>query len=203
MKKIVLLLLLLITFSSCNSTKNIVATKSKTTENGSSPVKYTANPNHSIESNIIDLTAVDLTPIDLNITTEIPKATNTQANRIVDFAFAFDGVRYKRGGTTKEGMDCSGLVVTTFDSENISLPRVSRDIALTGNSIELNQVSKGDLLFFATRKNSRIISHVGIVTTARDGFVEFIHASTSSGVIVSNMAEKYWYYAFIQARRII
>ena len=203
MKKIALILLLLIIFSSCNSSKNIVTTKSKTTENESRLIKFTLKPIYSTEPNIIDLTAIDLTPIDLNITTEIPQVTDTQANRIVDYAFAFDGVRYKRGGTTREGMDCSGLVVTTFDSENISLPRASRDIALTGNSIALEQVSKGDLLFFATRKNSRTVSHVGIVTTARDGFVEFIHSSTSNGVIVSNMAEKYWYFAFIEARRVI
>ncbi|MGC1631798.1 MAG: C40 family peptidase [Gelidibacter sp.] len=203
MKKIALLLLLLITFSSCNSSKTFVTTNSKNTKTESYPIKLTANPTLSIETSIVDLTPVELAPIDLTIINEIPKAIETRANRIVEYAFAFDGVRYKRGGTTKEGMDCSGLVVTTFDSENISLPRVSREIARTGNSIELNQVSKGDLLFFATRKNSRTISHVGIVTTVKDGLVEFIHASTSSGVIVSNLAEKYWNYAFIQARRVI
>lgn len=203
MKKIVLFLLLLITFSSCNSSKTVVTTKSKTSPTEPTSTKLTANPTLSIEPSLIDLTAVDVAPIDISIKKDIPLTTELKANRIVDYAFAFDGVRYKRGGTTKEGMDCSGLVVTTFDSENISLPRVSRDIALTGNSIDLNQVSKGDLLFFATHKNSRTISHVGIVTTARDGFVEFIHASTSNGVIVSNLAEKYWYYAFIKARRVI
>lgn len=203
MKKIALLLLLVITFSSCKSSEKVVTTKSKTTKVESNSIKLTSNPTVSIEPNTIYLTTVDLTPIELNIITKTKKATDTQAKRIVDYAFAFDGVRYKRGGTTKEGMDCSGLVVTAFDSENISLPRISRDIALTGDSIDLKQVSKGDLLFFATRRNSRTISHVGIVTTAREGFVEFIHASTSNGVIVSNMAEKYWYFAFIQARRVI
>ncbi|MBO3099636.1 C40 family peptidase [Gelidibacter pelagius] len=203
MKKIVLLLLLFITFSSCNSTKDIVVTKSQVAQLKSKPVKPTSNPILPIDINGIELTPVDLKPLSLNIKSALPKTINTKANRIVDYAFAFDGVRYKRGGTTIDGMDCSGLVVTTFDSENISLPRVSRDMARTGNLIDLKQVSKGDLLFFATRKNSKTISHVGIVTTARDGFVEFIHASTNHGVIVSNMAEKYWYFAFVQARRVI
>ncbi len=203
MKKIVPLLLLLITLSSCNSSKMIVTTKPNTTKSELNPIELASLPALSIESNTVDLTPVDLTPIDLNFKKDFPKSTDIQALRIVDYAYAFDGVRYKRGGTSKEGMDCSGLVVTSFDSENISLPRVSRDIALTGNSIKLTEVSTGDLLFFATRKNSRTISHVGIVTTARDGFVEFIHASTSAGVIVSNLAEKYWNYAFIQARRVI
>ena len=213
MNKIAILLLLVITLSSCKSSQKIVTYESKTTVNDSNSIKTSSKSATPIDSKTIDLATVNLTPIDLStiellntdLTTlaEIPKPIETQANRLIDYAFAFDGVRYKRGGTTLEGMDCSGLVVTTFDSENISLPRVSRDIALTGNSIDLTQVIKGDLLFFATRRNSRTISHVGIVTAAKEGFVEFIHASTSSGVIVSNMAEKYWNHAFIKARRVI
>ena len=203
MKKIAVLLILVITFSGCKSSQKTLAATPKTIIVASNPIQPTSNSSISIEPNTIDLATIDLTTIDLETLLKPLQINDSQANRIIDYAFAFDGVRYKRGGTTMEGMDCSGLVVTAFDSENISLPRVSRDIALTGNSIDLNHVTKGDLLFFATRKNSRTISHVGIVTTARDGFVEFIHASTSNGVIVSNMAEKYWYFAFIQARRVL
>ena len=203
MKKIATLLLLAITFCSCSTSQKIVTTKSHTISLESNLKKGTSNFSLNIEPILSDLNAVDLKPINLNIFKEIPITINTQANRIVDYAFAFDGVKYKRGGTTIEGMDCSGLVVTAFDRENISLPRISRDIARTGSPIDLKKVNKGDLLFFATRKNSRTISHVGIVTKARDGFVEFIHASTSNGVIVSNLAERYWHVAFIQARRII
>ncbi|HXJ98432.1 MAG TPA: C40 family peptidase [Gelidibacter sp.] len=203
MKKIALLLLLTITFSSCKSSMETMTSTSKTASRLGSKKSTDKFANNKIESLNSELTAVSLTPTHLNIISETPKIINTAADRIVDYAFAFDGVKYKRGGTTKDGMDCSGLVVTTFDSENIALPRVSRDIARTGSSIDLKQVTKGDLLFFATRKNSRTISHVGIVTTVRDGFVEFIHASTTNGVIVSSMTEKYWHSAFIQARRII
>jgi len=203
MKKNVLILLLFIALSSCNAPKGMVMTKSKANRVETNQKTSTSNPIVSIETHSYELTPVDLTPIGLNIKSELPKIIDTKANRIVNYAFAFDGVKYKRGGTTKDGMDCSGLVVTTFDSENISLPRVSRDMALMGKSIELQEVSKGDLLFFATRKNSKTISHVGIVTTARDGYVEFIHASTKNGVIVSNLAEKYWYFTFVQARRVI
>lgn len=198
MKKIALLLLLAITFSSCKSSQQIAFTHSNTNKAQSHSIKPATSLDISIEAKTIDLM-----PFNLPTTGDIFMTGKTKVNRIVDYAFAFNGVTYKRGGTTKEGMDCSGLVVTSFDSENISLPRTSRDIARAGNSIDIKEVNKGDLLFFATRRNSRTISHVGIVTTARDGFVEFIHASTNNGVIVSNMAEKYWHFAFIQARRII
>ena len=100
-------------------------------------------------------------------------------------------------------MDCSGLVVTSFKKEQINLPRTARDLAKTGNWIDLKEVRVGDLLFFATKKNSRTVNHVGIVTASRVGHVEFIHASTSNGVIISNLAERYWYFAFVQARRIL
>lgn len=173
MKKIALLLLLMITFSSCKSSKRIVTTKSKTAK------------------------------IDSRSKQPTTTIYNPQADKIVDYALQFEGVKYKYGGTTRKGMDCSGLIVTSFDSEDIALPRSTGDLSSTGDWVDLKQVVKGDLLFFATRKNSRKVNHVGIVTSARDGFVEFIHSSTSRGVMISNMAEKYWYFAFVQARRVI
>ncbi len=128
---------------------------------------------------------------------------STAAKKVVENAKQFDGVRYKYGGTSKKGMDCSGLVYTSFNKENISVPRTTKDLAKTGEWIDLKEVQKGDLLFFATKKNSRNINHVGIVTDSRIGNVEFIHASTSNGVMVSNLAERYWYFAFVQARRVL
>lgn len=137
-------------------------------------------------------------------TKTISKApSNKSATNIIDYAKTFKGVRYKYGGTTKKGMDCSGLVVTAFKKEQINLPRTTRDLAKTGDWVDLKRVQEGDLLFFATKKNSRTVNHVGIVTTSRTGYVEFIHASTSKGVMISNLAERYWYLAYVQARRVL
>lgn len=125
------------------------------------------------------------------------------ANAIVKTAKSYRGTRYKYGGTTKAGMDCSGLIYTAYKKENITLPRVSSAMATSGNWVDVKKVKVGDLLFFATKKNSRKINHVGLVTSSRSGHVEFIHASSSKGVIISNLAEKYWYFAFVQARRLL
>ena len=57
------------------------------------------------------------------------------------------------------------------------------------------------LVFFATRKNSRKVNHVGIVTDVEDGNISFIHASSSRGVMISKVSERYWYLAYVQARR--
>lgn len=128
---------------------------------------------------------------------------NDLADKIVEHALEYDGVRYKYGGTTKKGIDCSGLIMTTFKKENISLPRTTSDLSKYGDWIDLKTVQKGDLLFFATRKNSRRVNHVGIVTEVDADDVEFIHASTSKGVMRSKLKERYWYFVFVQARRVL
>ncbi len=176
MNRILLVILLVFSLSACKSKKKVVTKKS----NSSKTVKPTKTDNSSSTINY-----------------------STVAKKVVDNAKKFDGVRYKYGGTTKKGMDCSGLVLTSFKQENISLPRTTKDLSQTGNWVDIKQVQKGDLLFFATKKNSRTINHVGIVTNSRVGNVEFIHASTSRGVMVSNLAERYWYFAFVQARRVL
>jgi probable lipoprotein NlpC len=137
--------------------------------------------------------------VKVNTTTKPTK----EAESIVNYAKTFDGTRYKYGGTTKRGMDCSGLIYTSFKKHNINLPRTTADLKSTGNWIDLKDVNVGDLVFFATKKNSRKVNHVGIVTRIRPGNVEFIHASSSKGVMISSLAERYWYFAFVQARRVL
>ena len=133
-------------------------------------------------------------------TTEKP---SEEAETIVKFAKTFDGTRYKYGGTTKRGMDCSGLIYTSYKKYNVNLPRTTSGLQATGSWIDVKEVNIGDLLFFATKKNSRKVNHVGIVTNVRTGNIEFIHASSSRGVMISSLAEKYWYFSFVQARRIL
>lgn len=133
----------------------------------------------------------------------ISTSEHPKANNIVDYAMQFEGVKYKYGGTTKRGMDCSGLIQTSYKSENVMLPRTTKDLSKIGEWIDLKEVKKGDLLFFATKKNSRKVNHVGIVTYANKDEVEFIHASTSKGVMTSKLKQRYWYFAFVQARRIL
>jgi len=133
----------------------------------------------------------------------IESSNLSKADKIVDYAEQFEGVRYKYGGTTKRGMDCSGLIQTSYKSEAILLPRTTKDLSTSGDWIDLKKVQKGDLLFFATKKNSRKVNHVGIVTSVNKTDVKFIHASTSKGVMISKLKERYWYFAFVQARRIL
>ena len=136
-------------------------------------------------------------------TPAITKATSKEVKSIIDYAKTFEGTRYKYGGTSKRGMDCSGLVVTAFGKEDIALPRTTADLSKRGNWIDIKDIKAGDLVFFATKKNSRKVNHVGIVTKSRPGYVEFIHSTSSRGVITSKLSERYWYLAYVQARRVM
>lgn len=129
--------------------------------------------------------------------------TVSKADRIVANAKSFEGTKYKYGGTTTKGMDCSGLIYIAFKTENIFLPRVSREIAKKGNQIRLSDVKKGDLLFFRTKKKSGSINHVGLVVNTSRNNIEFIHSTTSKGVITSFLSESYWNNAFLEVRRIL
>ncbi|WP_296382231.1 C40 family peptidase [Winogradskyella sp.] len=137
------------------------------------------------------------------VTVNTTAKPSEEAKNIVKYAKTFDGTRYKYGGTTKRGMDCSGLIYTSFKKHNINIPRTTSDLKNAGSWIDIKEVNVGDLVFFATKKNSRRVNHVGIVTNVRTGNVEFIHASSSRGVMVSSLAERYWYFAFVQARRVL
>ena len=128
---------------------------------------------------------------------------SAEAESIVKYAKTFDGTRYKYGGTTKKGMDCSGLIYTSYKKYDVVLPRTTSGLKGTGEWVDLKAVNVGDLVFFATNKNSRKVNHVGIVTNVRTGNVEFLHASSSKGVMISSIAEKYWYFSFVQARRVL
>jgi len=100
-------------------------------------------------------------------------------------------------------MDCSGLVYETFKAFEIELPRISRHMATQGAKVSIDSVKTGDLLFFKTSNKLKTINHVGLVVTALPGNIEFIHSTTSLGVIISSLAERYWYYSFVEARRIL
>ncbi|MFH6603519.1 C40 family peptidase [Maribacter algicola] len=125
------------------------------------------------------------------------------ADKIINTALTYSGTRYKYGGTTKKGMDCSGLLYVSFGEHDIALPRISYQMAEEGRRIRINKVKKGDLLFFKTSKRKRRINHVGMVVAVEGDDIKFIHASTSRGVIVSSLREGYWNYAFVKATRVL
>ena len=106
------------------------------------------------------------------------------------------GTRYALGGMSKRGIDCSGLVQTTYREHlGIELPRTTEYQALVGKAIRRSDLRAGDLVFF---KTGRKLRHVGIYI--EDG--KFFHASTSKGVMISRLTDYYWRDKYWHARRV-
>jgi len=135
--------------------------------------------------------------------TIISNSKNTKADQIINTALSFSGVRYKFGGTTKKGMDCSGLLYVSFGEHDVQLPRTSFHMAEEGHRITVKNIEKGDLLFFKTTRGSKRINHVGMVVGTDNDEITFIHASTSRGVTVSSLRDGFWNQAFVKATRIL
>jgi len=175
----------LIFFSSCGTSKKKTTTKSKTYK-----VSVGGDPEPT-------------TPAPKRANPRVSEETLSKADAIINTALTFSGVRYKYGGTTKKGMDCSGLLYVSFAEHDIAIPRVSYVMANEGKRVKIKDVVKGDLLFFKTSRKGKRINHVGMVVSINNDEIKFIHASTSRGVTVSSLREGFWNYAFVKATRIL
>lgn len=115
-----------------------------------------------------------------------------QIKTIVDTAYSYLKVTYKSGGTTKAGVDCSGLVMMSYKSIGKNLPRTSAEMSNTGTEIkEIKEIKVGDLVFFDSN-NAGKINHVGMITFVSDVDIKFIHATLSAGVIENSLMSNYW-----------
>jgi cell wall-associated NlpC family hydrolase len=132
------------------------------------------------------------------------KNTSYLVEQIIKSASENIGAPYKSAGVTKSGFDCSGLVYSTFKQFDIKLPRSSVEQSKVGTDLgkNISKAKKGDLIFFKTNHRSQI-NHVGIVIETKEDELEFIHSSTSKGVIISSTKEPYYDRTFAQLNRIL
>lgn len=115
---------------------------------------------------------------------------------LFDFYDEWEGTPYRLGGTKKSGIDCSAFVQKAFvEAYQMSLPRTTRQQSKQGIEMSWSDAQQGDLVFFKTRRSTY---HVGIYL----GNKQFMHASTSKGVIISRIDNPYWASKFWQVRRV-
>jgi peptidoglycan DL-endopeptidase LytE len=132
-------------------------------------------------------------PVDLGKDLEL---TTNASKRLKKSAFSFLGTRYRFGGTSRSGLDCSSFVQHVFRDLDIQLPRTAREQFRTGETVTSYDLQKGDLVFFRTYAS--FPSHVGIYL----GDNKMIHASSRDHkVVISSMNTPYFRSRFIGAKR--
>lgn len=121
------------------------------------------------------------------------------SREIVREAERWIGTPYRYGGTERgRGTDCSGMVMTVFGKAGITLPRSSAEQQKYCKPVKKNDLRAGDLVFFTSSRSGSRVTHVGVYR----GNGEFIHASTSHGVIVSRLDENYYQKHYHSAGRV-
>jgi lipoprotein Spr len=129
---------------------------------------------------------------------DVPVQVSERAFRaMLDSIEEAKGVKYRFGGTTTDGFDCSGFVQYLYNrSFQMILPRTSTDLALLGPIIPRDRLQPGDLVFFAAGEE---ITHVGVYL----GGEKFAHASSTVGISVNALGEQYYSTHFAFGTRIV
>lgn len=123
-----------------------------------------------------------------------------QQKKIIDEAYTWLGTPYKYAASEKgQATDCSGMVMKVYETvTGEKLPRNSAKQAEYCIEKDSDDVATGDLVFFATGKDADKISHVGIIVDSEN----FIHASSSKGVVVSKFSNNYYKRTFKRFGRV-
>ena len=128
---------------------------------------------------------------------------NRFADSLVAFALELKGKPYRWGGKSLKGFDCSGFVSFIFEKFGHEMERSSRAQSSQGQEVELDNVQKGDLLFFTgTNPQQKRVGHVGIVISEPGQEIEFVHASSNGGVKVSDL-KGYYETRILLAKRLL
>ncbi|PHO08695.1 glycoside hydrolase [Malaciobacter canalis] len=133
----------------------------------------------------------------ISIEKEYEPQDNEIAKALLSQYSEWKGVKYRYGGNSKNGIDCSAFIQRTFQTKlNVKIPRTTYYQSRVGKKVSKKEAKVGDLVFFKTGKNSR---HVGIYLD--DG--RFIHVSRKKGVIISTLDNVYFKKHFWKIQRVL
>ncbi|MHC1699064.1 MAG: NlpC/P60 family protein [Geobacteraceae bacterium] len=160
---------------------------------------YTVRNTELFSNEEYERTLAELTDTDPEKTVDLGKGlelTTDASKRLKKTAFSFLGTRYRFGGTSRNGLDCSSFVQQVFRDLHIRLPRTAREQFHTGEPVTSYELQKGDLVFFRTYAS--FPSHVGIYL----GGNKMIHASSRDHkIVISSIDTPYFRSRFIGAKR--
>ena len=123
-------------------------------------------------------------------------AEEVKNTKMFEFIDDWYGTPYRLGGTTKKGVDCSAFSQFLFASVyGLGIPRTAKEQYNLTSRISRTQLNEGDMIFFNTRGG---VSHVGVYLQNN----KFVHASTSGGVMISDIFDEYWAKKFVGVGRL-
>jgi cell wall-associated NlpC family hydrolase len=178
--------------------KNEVRPEYKRIRTGSSTSSRQAGIFHTkdIATYSSSLELFSLSQFKYAIRLDVPVET-IQNKSLYELIDSWWGTPYRLGGTTQKGVDCSSFVQTIMLGVfAMQLPRTAREQKEMSSWIPLSDLKEGDLVFFNTRGS---VSHVGVYLHNN----KFVHASTSGGVMISDLNETYWSRKLLGAGRIL
>lgn len=123
-------------------------------------------------------------------------------SKVIQTARSYRGTPHVTGGVSRMGIDCSALMMVSFESAGFKIPRTASLQSQFGSAIPKNTVRPGDMVFFSDRKIGSGITHVGLVTEITPkGEVKFIHTSSRLGVTENLLSTEYFARTFVKATR--
>ncbi|UXX78333.1 C40 family peptidase [Reichenbachiella carrageenanivorans] len=127
----------------------------------------------------------------------------TDIQKVVDTAYTYTGTPYKYGGTSKNGIDCSALMQNSFAGAGYKIPRTAQAQSKYGKKVGWPSLRQGDIVFFKFKSKGEKWYHSGMITSVTPDGIYFIHASTSRGVVVSDLNADYYKKSVKAFRRVI
>ncbi|GAB4015957.1 hypothetical protein GCM10028808_42850 [Spirosoma migulaei] len=144
--------------------------------------------------------------------TEVPTVTSSKpsfyeqiplVNDVINYAKGHLSIRYRSGGTTTRGFDCSGFTRFCFTKFGISLPHSSAAQGNVGEAVDKEAAQPGDLILFKGHSaGGNRIGHVGLITEVIGDQVKFIHSAWNGGVRYDYLNASYYQRRFMGIRRV-
>lgn len=145
--------------------------------------------------------------------TDVPTVTSNETSfydqiplvkNVINYAKEHLSIRYRSGGTTTRGFDCSGFTRFCYNKFGISLPHSSAAQGNVGDAIEKESAQPGDLILFKGHSSSgNRIGHVGLITEVIGDRIKFIHSAWNGGVRYDYLSANYYQHRFMGIRRVV
>lgn len=120
------------------------------------------------------------------------QSRESTTNLVLSAVKSYLGTPYQYGGMSRSGIDCSGLIYLAFNQAGVKVPRTSQEQSKTGKNVKQNRLKPGDLVFFKFKQKGEKSWHSGVIVTVDKNKIRFVHASSSRGVVESDLLSDYY-----------